>query len=226
MPTILLWLEAPLQSWGASSRFYRRTTEEFPTLSGVLGLICCARGQSDPSPEWLSSFGADSIIVDAYPPASPTPQLVDFHMVGSAYDDRDPWQSLLIPKTSEGKKAVGGGAKMTRRHYLQDQAFAVALEVPENLVQEVVAALSNPVWPVFLGRKSCPPTDLVFRGVFENAQIALVEGSRIAVEKGRIRSFRARPPGLGEIPAMVLEDVPFRFGLEKEYGSRPVYIET
>ena len=33
-------------------------------------------------------------------------KLVDFQMVGSAYDDSDPWQTLLIPKTIEGKTSV------------------------------------------------------------------------------------------------------------------------
>ncbi len=39
MSTLLLWLEAPLQSWGADSRFGRRATLPFPTRSGVLGLV-------------------------------------------------------------------------------------------------------------------------------------------------------------------------------------------
>ncbi len=38
------------------------------------------------------------------------------------------WQNLLIPKTSDGKKAVGGGTKMTYRYYLQDMAFAAAIQ--------------------------------------------------------------------------------------------------
>ena len=41
---ILLWLEAPLQSWGFDSKFGRRDTLTFPTKSGVLGLVCSALG--------------------------------------------------------------------------------------------------------------------------------------------------------------------------------------
>ena len=37
MTALLLWLEAPLQSWGVDSRFGRRDTLPFPSRSGVLG---------------------------------------------------------------------------------------------------------------------------------------------------------------------------------------------
>jgi len=36
---LLLWLQAPLQSWGYDSKFGRRDTLNFPTKSGVLGLL-------------------------------------------------------------------------------------------------------------------------------------------------------------------------------------------
>lgn len=43
-PYLLMWLEAPLQAWGHESRFGRRESLDFPTKSGVLGLLCCALG--------------------------------------------------------------------------------------------------------------------------------------------------------------------------------------
>ena len=46
MTALLLWLEAPLQSWGVDSRFGRRDTLPFPSRSGVLGLVCCATGRN------------------------------------------------------------------------------------------------------------------------------------------------------------------------------------
>ncbi|HBZ0090419.1 TPA: type I-E CRISPR-associated protein Cas5/CasD, partial [Klebsiella pneumoniae] len=45
---MLLWLEGPLQSWGGDSKFGVRDTLNFPTRSGILGLICCARGAAGP----------------------------------------------------------------------------------------------------------------------------------------------------------------------------------
>ena len=44
MATLLLRLAAPLQSWGADSKFEVRKTEREPTKSGVLGLLAAALG--------------------------------------------------------------------------------------------------------------------------------------------------------------------------------------
>ena len=115
---LLLWLEAPLQSWGYDSKFGRRDSLDFPTKSGVLGLLCCARGAGGEQTEWLRRWADRDMQVEAYVPADRhgkavprLPLMRDFHMVGSGYDDQDPWENLLIPKTSDGKKAVGGVPK-------------------------------------------------------------------------------------------------------------------
>ena len=162
---ILLWLEGPLQSWGADSKFGRRDTLNFPTKSGVLGLLLCALGKSGAQAELLSKLARLKQTVVSYSrvlklkenemkKADREPLLRDFHMVGSGYNDDNPWESLLIPKTREGKKAVGGGSKMTYRYYLQDAKFAVALEVPKELTKPFAEALQSPVYDIYLGRKN------------------------------------------------------------------------
>lgn len=227
MAHLLLWLEAPLQSWGCASRFSRRETESFPTMSGVLGLICCARGVANSQEDWLSGWLPSGFHVDAYPRSNQdASQLVDFHMVGSGYDDQDPWQSLMIPKTSEGKKAVGGGTKMTSRAYLQDAAFAVILEATNEQADEVEMAMRAPVWPIYLGRKCCAPTDLVFRGKHESLALARAEAAHIASQKSRVLAFHVRPAVSGEPESVVLSDVPLRLGQEKAYGYRSVIVES
>ena len=158
MSVLLLWLEGPLQSWGADSRYGNRTTLPFPTRSGVLGLLCCAAGRGGEQREWLAHMAAFTQTVRAYARqqgggAKPPPLLVDFQMVGSGYDDGHPWQTLMVPKTSEGKKPVGSGAKMTYRHYLQDMAFACALELPPDEARSLADALDRPVWELSLGRR-------------------------------------------------------------------------
>ena len=44
MPTLLLRLTGPMQSWGTASRFSERDTGPEPSKSGVLGLLCAALG--------------------------------------------------------------------------------------------------------------------------------------------------------------------------------------
>jgi CRISPR system Cascade subunit CasD len=152
------------------------------------------------------------------------PLLRDFHMVGSGYNDQDPWAKLLIPKTSDGKAAVGGGSKMTYRYYLQDAAFALALEVPAEKAQVIADALQNPTWDVYLGRKNCVPTDFIYRGMFDSELVALEHANIIAFEKNRIEDFRViqglSKDGLGEV--FTLNDVPVQFGEDKRYRDRQV----
>jgi CRISPR system Cascade subunit CasD len=232
---LLLWFEAPLQSWGADSKFGRRDTQNFPTKSGVLGLLCSALGAGGEQRELLADFSVLGQTAISFARGKQTtegvikqdrePLLRDFHMVGSGYDDQDPWASLLIPKTSEGKKAVGGGTKMTYRYYLQDAAFAVVLEVPADKVETIAQALQNPTWDVYLGRKNCVPTDFIYRGVFDNETAAIEHAVSIASQKDRIEDFRVLHGALGDGEAdevFTINDVPVQFGEDKRYRDRQV----
>lgn len=229
---LLLWLEAPLQSWGHDSRFGRRDSLDFPTKSGVFGLLCCARGAQGEQVEWLQKWAERDFQVGAYVrqdkkglPLPRLPLLRDFHMVGSGYNDQDPWASMLIPKTSEGKKAVGGGTKMTYRYYLQDMAYSVALQGPQDELQYLADALANPVWDLYLGRKNCVPTEFIAQGVYDNAEEAFAVADRLAARKGRIGSFRVLQ-GEHEGEVLTLNDVPVQFGDQKKYRDRRVSIQN
>lgn len=230
-PYLLLWLEAPLQAWGFDSRFGRRDTLAFPTKSGVMGLLLCALGAGGEQQELLKEFAGRDMRVMAFPrmdsrggPESPLPALRDFQMVGSGYDDKDPWETLMIPKKADGKKAVGGGTKLTYRYYLQDMAFAVALEVPGAMAQEIEYRLKNPVWDVYLGRKCCVPTEFIFRGRFDTPEAAFEEARRIGLEKKRIATFLVVQGEHKGGETMTLNDVPIAFGERKRYRDRRVTV--
>src|SRR5690554_4227360 len=98
-PYLLLWLEAPLQAWGFDSKFGRRDSLDFPTKSGVLGLLCCALGAAGEQAEFLSRWASRDMFVAAYALVDGSgdlqrpPLMRDFHMVGSGYDTANPWQS-------------------------------------------------------------------------------------------------------------------------------------
>jgi len=234
---LLLWLEAPLQSWGADSKFGRRDTINFPTKSGVTGLLLCALGASGEQKELLEKLAPLRQTVVSYARAQKSgggepqkvdrePLLRDFHMVGSGYDDENPWETLLIPKKSNGKPAVGGGTKMTYRYYLQDAKFAVVLEVPAESAVSFAEALQNPTYDIYLGRKNCAPTDFIYRGTFESEKAALQKAAETAQEKGSlIEDFRVvdgEQSNDGE--AMTLNDIPIQFGEIKKYRDRRVTV--
>lgn len=228
---LLLWLEGPLQAWGHDSKFGVRDTLTFPSRSGILGLLCCARGAGGAETEWLARMQPMIMEVRAYTRVNAQdeaslrePPLRDFHMVGSGYDDSDPWQNLMIPKTAEGKKPNGAGTKMTYRYYLQDAAFAVVLEVPDEQTQPLSEALQHPVWDLYLGRKNCVPTELIFQGVFDTAESAWQHAEVMAKDKQRVASF-AVLEGDGDGEVITLNDVPVQFGQQKRYRDRRVRIQ-
>ncbi len=227
---LLLWLEAPLQSWGYDSKFGRRDSLNFPTKSGVMGLLCCALGASGKQTEFLAQWADADMSVEAYVLKDSNghatlrqPLLMDFQMVGSGYDDNDPWQSLLIPKTSDGKKAVGGGTKMTYRYYLQDMAFAVVLQGNADELKVLQDALLNPVWDLYLGRKNCVPTDFIARDMYQSLEEAFEAARSIAKTKNLISSFKVLQ-GEHEGDVLTLNDVPVQFGEHKLYRDRQVTV--
>lgn len=227
---LLMWLESPLQSWGHDSKFGRRDSLDFPTKSGVYGLLCCALGAGGKQTEWLAHWADRDLQVEAYVPinkqGAPLPRqplLRDFHMVGSGYDDQDPWQNLLIPKTSEGKKPNGAGTKMTYRYYLQDMAFAVALQGSQEELAALEAALQNPVWDLYLGRKNCVPTEWIAQGIYSDSQAAMDKARQLAESKKRVPVFQVLQ-GEHEGEVLTLNDIPIRFGEHKLYRDRRVTV--
>lgn len=234
---LLLWLEAPLQSWGSDSKFGRRDTQRFPTKSGIYGLFLAALGARGPQEELLSrlshckqtvfSYGSAEIVrkeeKSLWADFHVTPFLMDFQMVGSGYNERDPWQNKMIPKKSDGSTAVGGGAKMLFRYYLQDAKFGVIQELDEELAEMIGKAMQRPVFDLYLGRKNCVPTDFIYRGDFSSFDEAMSSMGKIASEKGLEMNFRVtegEPEGEGE--RIVLQDIPLRFGDWKQYRDRIV----
>lgn len=225
--SLLLWLEAPLQSWGSDSKFGNRDTLKFPTRSGIAGLLLCALGASGEQTELLARLSLSKQTAVSYRrpqlfgKETPSTPLRDFHMVGGGYDEKHSWQKLMIPKTSDGKAAVGGGTKMTYRHYLQDAFFAVVLTLPEDLADQFLQALQMPVFDIYLGRKCCVPTDFVSRGIFPSEKEALEEAAQIAESKFLTEEFRVLDGEYSDKgEPFSINDVPVRFGESKVYRDR------
>jgi len=226
---LLLWLEAPLQSWGVDSQFGRRDSIDFPTKSGIAGLLLSALGASGEQRELLAELAPLRQTVIAYAPktadAGPIepPLLRDFHMVGSGYNEKDSWESLLIPRKSDGGKAVGGGVKMTFRYFIQNGFFAAIVEIPDDRKGRMEEALRCPAFDIYLGRKSCVPTDIVFRGSYDREDEAIDAAAAIAAGKELVERFRALDGEKGD-EVMTLNDIPLQFGGVKKYRERRVAV--
>lgn len=224
---LLLWLEAPLQSWGFDSKFGRRDTLEFPTKSGILGLLFCAMGAGGEQKELLARFADLKQTVISFRDCGKTkpPFLHDFQMIGAGYDDKNPWEKNHIPKKSDGSPAVGGGTKMTHRYYLQDAVFAVLLEVPCELADRCSEALQNPVWPIYLGRRCCVPSDFIYQGMFDteaDAKFAALEKASRHESRKLSEDFYVIDGESEDGDSFTLNDVPVQFGSVKKYKDRRV----
>jgi CRISPR system Cascade subunit CasD len=159
MHALAFYLDAPLQSWGASSKFQHRQTNAFPTKSAVVGLLAAAAGidkhganeTADLSP--LASLHLTAVKLDKG--KLPTTRLMDFHTVGGGYDKKaSPREKMSIPQKATGAPF---GTVITHRSYLTDTAFAILLEGDPATLEETAKALLNPIWGVWLGRKTCIP---------------------------------------------------------------------
>lgn len=235
MDTAVLYLrlEGPLQSWGDRSTFWSRQTSFFPTKSGVLGLLFCAMGLGGARQSELAEFALLPMAAYRIGPKGKNrpPVLMDFHMVGAHYDESDPWQLECIPKTSEGKKAVGGGTRLTRREFLQDERFAVLLTIPSSWKEKVREGLESPVWDIYLGRKSCAPSRPVFGGLFADESSAKQALERELAQRAddgesapwavlEVQQETSESDPLGES----VPDVPICFGPTKRYTTRRVKV--
>jgi len=181
--TIFLRLEGPLQAWGDNSKFVIRRTMEAPTKSGVIGLICCAmgvrRGEASvyPIPERFVAMRDLAFRLNKeteHEEHRPIRTILDvlntlemgvridrtatrwwdYHTVGAKIG--------MLTADGKGIKRTGGAkgpieTLISRREYLCDASFLVALRGDAELIQEVARALQGPQWPLYLGRKSCPP---------------------------------------------------------------------
>ena len=239
---ILLWLEAPLQSWGCDSKFGRRDTLEFPTKSGVLGLVFCALGATGEQEDLLLKFKdlRQTVISFRYQYAESLepklPFLHDFQMIGAGYNEKKAWENFLIPKKSDGTAPVGGGTKLTHRYYLQNAVFAVLLEVPSDMAEQIADALQHPVYPVYLGRRCCVPTDFIYQGLYDSVIKSEDASIKKAAEKADSRNedehtlgkwklvedFRVEDGESDKGDVFTLNDVPVQFGTHKKYTDRRV----
>ncbi|TDC73913.1 type I-E CRISPR-associated protein Cas5/CasD [Streptomyces hainanensis] len=215
MSVLLLRLAGPLQAWGSTSRFARRSTENAPTKSGVLGLLAAAQGR--PRDADLSDLGAlwFGVRVD-----QPGTRLRDFHTAHHAESDK------AMP--------------LSERFYLADAVFVAGVEGEPALVDALDEAVRRPAFLPYLGRRSCPPAQPVDLGV--RAGVDLVQAlEREAWHASAWHQRRAQATARGgavpldlllecapgEEPEFTLRDAPISFDpRHRRYGLRGLTSRT
>lgn len=161
-------LDGPFQSWGASDKFTNRYTEQFPTKSGICGLICAAKGLSRDNEfdEWknlVSNFNSLKMTSIQIPKIINNKKI----QVSTMID----YQTVLGVKKTNGSK--NNECVTTNRQYLMDSKFGIILDGNSSFLEDTVEALKNPKWFLYLGRKCCVPSTQIFNGLFDTKQECL-----------------------------------------------------
>lgn len=181
MSTLLLRLAAPLQSWGTESKFDTRQTRREPSKSGVIGLLACALGLRRNNTEGLNELNKLNFGIRVEQEGQ---LLLDYQTVKSYksirnfLDDADP-----------------DDAYQTYRYYLSDAVFLAAVSSEDEvLMHKLETALHRPAFPLYLGRRSCPPTLPISLGL-RNLPLeqALIEEPWYASDTEQARRHRHSP---------------------------------
>jgi len=195
MSTLLLRFAAPMQAWGADSRFDIRKTNREPTKSGVVGLLAAALGLQRDAPLNELTALRMGVRVDREGVL-----LRDFHMV-------------------HGEKS----SYVTTRYYLCDAVFLVGVfGEDEALMRRLEEAIRCPTFPLFLGRRSCPPEGRVCLGLREmTLEDALTSEPSLAAhgafqQNERLRMVLEDPQGTARLRDMPISFSPF----DRQYGYR------
>ena len=166
--TLFLRLEGPLQAWGShEAKFVIRRAMDAPTKSGVIGLLLAVLGigRAEARRDWLEWLGNLRMGVRIDRPGI---RWWDYHTVGAKEKMR-----IAAGGTRPGKPQ----AMLTRREYLCDASFLVALQGDPELIVELEGALEKPQWTLYLGRKCCPPSRPILEkdavGEFDSLRTAL-----------------------------------------------------
>lgn len=199
MSVLLLRLAAPLQSWGTDSKFETRRTGYEPSKSGVIGLLSAALGLARDS-EKIADLNKLRFAVRVDQEGK---LLRDFHI------------------------AHGDKPYLTTRYYLSDAIFLVALESEDlRLLEKLEKALQTPYYPLFLGRRSCPPTFPLCLGIKDNDIETCFKEIPLLIPNWRTPSNSVRiviDSALDKPGVELRQDLPISFSQEhRQFGYRAV----
>ncbi|MCI1942738.1 MAG: type I-E CRISPR-associated protein Cas5/CasD [Lactobacillus sp.] len=154
MKSLTIRLTAPLQSYGNEATFNRRTTDDYPSKSAIIGMIAAALGYRRDD----SRINSLNKLLMAVRIDQPGKVLTDFHMVEYAQNSK---------KTKR---------KLTYRDYLQDAVFIVAIgSKDEDLIDRIEYALKHPYFQLSLGRRSNAPAGLLKMTMDNNDPLSILK---------------------------------------------------
>lgn len=206
---LMLKLAGVMQAWGGHTYEDYRPSYNFPTRSGIEGLLAACLGiDRDDHTEQTALANSFSYAVRADHDTERTYQMrkiSDFH-------------TIMEARKVDGK--ANPNPVISRREYLCDQAFTLALAFkPEATYSlgNIVNAVKKPHYTPFLGRRSCPLTKPLFIGVQEAETI---KAALDAVAPGHGTIYTAELSSQNRIDIRDYRD----FTGKRRFNKRQLYI--
>jgi len=168
---LILKLHGPMQAWGEHTFEGLRPSANFPTRSGILGLLGACLGINRNDKNKLENL-ADSIGMavrvdmrqslrsDGTLKGLQVVKMTDYHTVKDARED---YVGLKKHDTVQ-----------TWREYLYDAEFTVALWNRMNAalqIDQIESAVKQPLFTPYLGRRSCPISRPLFEARLQSPDI-------------------------------------------------------
>ncbi|MFG1918083.1 type I-E CRISPR-associated protein Cas5/CasD [Micromonospora sp. NPDC048898] len=227
MNGLLIRLAGPLQSWGDHSTFTERDTRAYPTRSALIGLIAAALGRhrEHPIDDGDHDLGALQFTIRVDRPGTP---LVDFHTVGGGLPP-----ARTVMTASGTRRPAATATIVSRRRYLSDAVFTVAATGALPTLTAIAAALDQPVWAPYLGRRSCPAeAPLLLHGPGPNAVHDLYHRVPLARRAPRqpasdvdVDFVVEHPPPSSDARQLMVNDIPVTFHPKhRRYLSRTIWV--
>lgn len=203
---MLMRLRAPLIAFGGEAIDNYGVIRDFPALSMVTGIFANALGW-DRGDDIQHNLLQERLVMGARLDADGE-RLVDFQTAQLHANDKG-WTTRGAPEERAGGAGTYEGPHLRYRHYHADMNVLVALrlELADQVptLDDLAEALDKPARPLFVGRKTCLPTDRLMAGWIEAECILdALHGTEPLLQP----SIRAQwPDGEGQLPGDRLIDV-------------------
>ncbi len=205
-------LYGPMASWGDIAVGEYRPSFFHPTKSAIIGLIEAALGidRSDEQAhqQVARSYGF-AVRVDA-----PGSLLRDYHTIQVAPSSR---KAFFLTRKEELEAEKLGTILSFRDYYTDALSFPCLwqkVESPPYALEEIKAALECPCFPLYLGRKSCPPALPLAPRVMEASTLKEAFEQYPALESDSTTGLLQGLPK-GQVIGLYWEDLP-----ESEVGCK------
>lgn len=215
---LILKLDGPMQAWGGHTYEDFRPSHNFPTRSGLLGLLGACLGIDRHDQAGLRRLAESVEFTVRADRQTARPE-----------DHREAnKQALKLPDfhtVRDARKVDGSPNKnpvVSRREYLFDASFSVAVGERAGAavgLDTIAARVRRPLYTPSLGRRSCPLARPLFEG-WREAETGVEALNQVAPVGGVIygegeAASNARP--------MQIRDVP-QHGRNRQFGTRLVYV--